>query len=105
MDNLVLRQEESGIVTLTLNQPETRNAISELPMIDALVGTLREADQAQATRVIILTGAGNVFSSGGNVKKMQPGAGLADSRPVRTRGNYRYGIQRIPLFSTALRFR
>lgn len=97
MGNLVLRQDKDAIVTLTLNQPETRNPISELPMIEALLDALHEADADAATRVIILTGAGSAFSSGGNVKKMKQGLGLADAQAVRTRGNYRHGIQRIPL--------
>ncbi|MFN3472622.1 MAG: crotonase/enoyl-CoA hydratase family protein [Blastomonas sp.] len=102
MDDLVLYSREDGIVTLTLNHPETRNAISELPMIEALISALVEADADAATRVVILTASGPVFSSGGNVKKMQAGAGLADAEPVRTRGNYRHGIQRIPLAFEAL---
>lgn len=102
MDDLVLCTREDGIVTLTLNHPETRNAISELPMIEALTSALVEADADPATRVVILTASGSVFSSGGNVKKMQTGGGLADAEPVRTRGNYRHGIQRIPLTFEAL---
>ena len=102
MDDLVLRSKADGIVTLTLNHPETRNAISELPMIDALTSALVGADADPATRVVILTASGLTFSSGGNVKKMQAGAGLADAEPVRTRGNYRHGIQRIPLTFEAL---
>ena len=66
-------------------------------MIDALTNALTDADADPATRVIILTASGSVFSSGGNVKKMQIGAGLADAESVRTLRNYRHGIQRIPL--------
>ena len=97
MDDLVLHENDNGIVILTLNQPKVHNPISELPMVDALSDALRTADADPATRVIILTGAGSSFSSGGNVKKMKPGAGLADALPARTRYNYRQGIQRIPL--------
>jgi enoyl-CoA hydratase/carnithine racemase len=97
MDDLILSEVEDGVVVLTLNQPASRNAISDLPMIEALLCALREADAAPTTQVIILTGAGSVFSSGGNVKKMGPGSGLADAQPALTRGNYRRGIQQIPL--------
>jgi len=48
-------------------------------------------------RVAILTGAGSAFSSGGNVKKMHEGGGLAGALPAQTRRNYKLGIQRIPL--------
>lgn len=95
---LILSETDAqGIVTLTLNAPETRNAISDLPMIEALLAALAAAESDPATRVIILTGAGKAFSSGGNIKKMGAGQGLADALPARTRSNYRQGIQRLPL--------
>jgi len=97
--------DESGIVTLTLNDPDTRNAISDLPMIEALLAAVQAADRDPAARVVILTGAGRAFSSGGNVKKMGarpvPG-GLNDPLPARTRQNYARGIQRLPLAFEAL---
>lgn len=94
--------DADGIVTLVLNDPETRNAISDLPMIEALLAAVTRADQDPATRVILLTGAGKAFSSGGNIKKMGPDGGLSDALPARTRLNYRHGIQRLPLAFEAL---
>ena len=102
MTTLVLREAHDGIVTLTLNQPQMRNPISDRPMVDALVDALRSADADRATRVVILTGAGPAFSSGGNIKTiLEPGA-LADPLPARTRQLYREGIQRIPELFAAL---
>lgn len=101
--SLILKEQRGdGIVSLTLNAPETRNAISELTMIDALLDALQELNGDPAVRVIILTGAGKAFSSGGNIKKMGPGQGLADHMPSNTRQNYKNGIQRIPLAMEAL---
>jgi enoyl-CoA hydratase/carnithine racemase len=97
MSNLVLYELENGIVTLTLNNPSLRNAISDNDMVEALVEALTSADADEATRVVILTGAGTAFSSGGNLKTMRPGTGLASEQPIKTRGNYKRGIQRIPL--------
>ncbi len=93
---------DNGIAVLTLNSPETRNAISEPAMIDALIEALQNANSAPDLRVLILTGAGSAFSSGGNIKKMGPGQGLADNHPATTRRNYQEGIQRIPLAMEAL---
>lgn len=95
-------KDAHGIITLTLNDPETRNAISDLPMVEALLAALEAANADPDGRVIILTGTGKAFSSGGNVKKMGPDQGLAASLPVRTRSNYRQGIQRLPLAFEAL---
>jgi enoyl-CoA hydratase/carnithine racemase len=97
VDNLILEQRDGSIVTLTLNAPERRNPISDLAMIDALEAAIKASDADVSVRVIILTGAGTAFSSGGDIRRMAPGLGLRDDLPVQTRRNYRDGIQRLPL--------
>ena len=93
----VLRTERDGIVTLTLNQPEQRNPISDPNIVDALCSAVEAADAATSVRCVILTGAGSAFSTGGNIKAMRPGGGLVDPAAAATRRNYRQGIQRLPL--------
>lgn len=102
MSPLILRHEDRGIVTLTLNQPDLRNPISDNATIDALIEALSAADRDMTTRVVILTGAGRAFSSGGNIKTMEEGGGLHDALPANTRRNYKNGIQRLPLLFEAL---
>ena len=101
-DPVLFTRGDDGIATITLNRPDTRNAISDLPMIDALLAALDEADRDITIRCVILTGAGSAFSSGGNLKTMAGPGGLADDLPAQTRRNYRTGIQRIPLAMEAL---
>ncbi|TDE35647.1 crotonase/enoyl-CoA hydratase family protein [Antarcticimicrobium sediminis] len=101
--NLILNDtDDHGIVTLTLNDPDTRNAISDAPMIEALIDAVTAAEADSRSRVIILTGAGKAFSSGGNIKKMGAGGGLNDPLPAKTRRNYRTGIQRLPQLFEAM---
>ncbi|MEH6643440.1 crotonase/enoyl-CoA hydratase family protein [Vreelandella glaciei] len=102
MSLVTYEQDVNGIITLTLNDPETRNAISDQPMIEALLAALERAEQDPDARVVVLTAAGSVFSSGGNIKKMGESGGLNDELPARTRRNYREGIQRLPLAFEAL---
>jgi len=92
----LLTAQQDGIVTLTLNAPETRNAISDMAMIDALTAALAALNDDPSVRVAILTGAGSAFSSGGNVKAMAGNSGRAASSPLSNREWYRTGIQRIP---------
>jgi enoyl-CoA hydratase/carnithine racemase len=66
-------------------------------MIDAIVGAVEAADADMATRVVILTGSGSAFSTGGNIAAMKKGGGLHAEQTAQTRRNYRLGIQRIPL--------
>ncbi|MEP7220519.1 MAG: enoyl-CoA hydratase-related protein [Bacteroidota bacterium] len=72
---------ESGVLTLTLNRPESYNACNEQLTTD-LMAALREAEKDPAVRAIILTGAGRAFCSGQDLKDAPaPGAkrSLADS--------------------------
>lgn len=97
MPEPLLYEVDEGIVTLMINRAETRNPISDPDMVEAIVGALARLDADPAARVAIITGAGTAFSSGGNLKAMREGGGLADRLGAITRGNYRHGIQRIPL--------
>ena len=99
---VIYENEPDGIVLLTLNRPELRNPISEPEMVEALLAALDRLERDPQARVAILTGAGKGFSSGGNVNTMKQGAGLNDAQPFRTRGNYKRGIQRLPLAFAAL---
>lgn len=102
MTDHVLYARDGHIVTLTLNQPELRNPVSDDDMVDAILAALARLEIDADARVAILTGAGSAFSSGGNLKKMASGDGLASAAPIRTRRNYLAGIQRLPRAFAAL---
>lgn len=59
--------EQPGIVVLTINRPEARNAIDDNVAI-ALGALLAEFDSSPDLRVCLLTGAGGVFSAGLDLK-------------------------------------
>lgn len=95
--------DDQGIATITLNRADLRNPISDLDLIEALLGTLTQIEDDPNVRCAILTGAGTAFSAGGNLKAMRPDSGgLNASLPARTRRNYKSGIQRLPLAFAAL---
>lgn len=98
----ILEERVDGIVVITLNRPEARNPISDGDMIDALTDALARLDADDSVRAIILTGAGTAFSAGGNLKAMGQPGGLGGDGPVRTREQYRRGIQRLPIAFEAL---
>ncbi|MGH7322437.1 MAG: enoyl-CoA hydratase/isomerase family protein [Candidatus Rokuibacteriota bacterium] len=66
----VLVDRADGIVTVTLNRPEARNALS-LEMRQELESTLQDLGEDSSVRVLILCGAGEHFCAGGDVKLMQ----------------------------------
>lgn len=97
-----LKQERDGaILTLTMDQPETRNALTGNTAVDEFVQVCDEIRRDTSVKAVILTGAGPIFSSGGNVKDMQRFFDEALT-PDAIREEYRQGIQRIPRALTQL---
>ncbi len=66
---LVLRSDDRGIATLTLNRPQQFNAIS-MGMLDALQAALNGIAADSAARVVVITGAGANFCAGHDLKEM-----------------------------------
>ena len=92
----VLFEVRGHVALLTLNRPETRNALSGEAMFAAFENLFEKLNQDQSIRAAILTGAGSVFCSGGNVAEMRDRAGMFAGSPEDIAQNYRQGIQRIP---------
>jgi enoyl-CoA hydratase len=65
----ILTQVEDGIGWISLNRPETRNAINK-GMWDALPGALR-AVQDEGARVAVLQGEGGAFASGADLYELE----------------------------------
>ena len=101
MSEPVRYEQDGGVVVLTLNEPKTRNAISPA-IVEALVAHTERINADLSVGCVILTGAGEGFSSGGNVKQMKERASLFGGTPAEIRRSYLQGIQRIPLAMYAL---
>jgi enoyl-CoA hydratase/carnithine racemase len=86
---------DGPVLTLTMSQPETRNALTGNTAVDEFVQACDEIRRDRGVRVVILTGEGPVFSSGGNVKDMQRFFQQPPA-PDAIREEYRNGIQRLP---------
>ncbi len=61
-------ESEGDVLTLTLNRPEKANALTET-MLTELSGAVGEARE----RVLVLTGAGNIFSAGADLDEVEGG--------------------------------
>jgi enoyl-CoA hydratase/carnithine racemase len=57
------------VATITLNRPEARNAMSD-NLTPALRNMIRTCGESSDVGVLLITGAGNAFCAGGNVKGM-----------------------------------
>ena len=56
-------EKNNGIATVTLNRPDKRNAMS-FALLRELVKVAEKIKKDRSIRVVILTGAANVFSAG-----------------------------------------
>lgn len=91
-----LRVERDGpIVTVTLDSPETRNAIAEPDQSREFVDFCNRMATDRSVRVIILTGAGKAFCAGGDVKMMRDKLGMFAGTPYDQRMAYRTTVQTI----------
>lgn len=90
--SFLLYEQSGAVVTLTMNSVETRNALTGGNAPQEFVDACARIASDMSVRVVILTGAGTVFSSGGNLKHMQE---LFDASPAALRTWYREGIQRV----------
>ncbi len=91
----LLTERRGPVLLLTLNRPERLNAVS-LPLYQALLDALREAEVDPGVRVLVLTGAGRGFCAGADLKAHADGppSGEARRRYVRTAQRVNRRLQR-----------
>ncbi|WP_243374843.1 enoyl-CoA hydratase-related protein [Geotalea sp. SG265] len=88
---------DGRIAVLTFQRNDVRNALTGTALIDDIVRTVNWANREPGVSVLVITGEGKAFSSGGNVKEMQSRSGSFSGSPMEIQDNYRRGIQQIPL--------
>lgn len=64
--NEILTSQHDGVLTIVLNRPQARNAISG-EMVPALTGIMERAQHDTAVRCVVVRGAGEHFTAGGDV--------------------------------------
>ena len=93
---------EQRVATLTFDRDDVRNALTGTTLIDDITRTVEWVNSTPEVSVLVITGAGKAFSSGGNVKEMRDKSGMFGGKPAETQEQYRHGIQRIPLAMQSL---
>jgi enoyl-CoA hydratase len=71
-DSIVLTDRRDGVLLITLNRPDARNAVN-LALAEGLAAALDELDTGDDVQVGVLTGAGKGFSSGMDLKAFGTG--------------------------------
>ncbi len=88
---------KNKVLTLTFNRHDIRNAVTGSDMVNDIVTTVDWANCNKQVSVLIITGAGSAFSSGGNVKDMSEKAGPFAGDVADLEEHYRRGVQQITL--------
>ncbi len=84
----VVTSRDGDVVTLTLNQPDRRNAMT-VELTGAFSAALEDIRADASIRAVVVTGAGSAFCAGGDLSWINPGPGanVPDMR-VKMRGFY-----------------
>jgi 2-(1,2-epoxy-1,2-dihydrophenyl)acetyl-CoA isomerase len=93
MSEQLLFTVTDGIARITLNRPERMNAFT-FEMIDAWTAALQQCRTDDAIKVVLLTGAGNAFCSGGDIVEM---GDRLQHTPEQRKNELFNRIERIPL--------
>lgn len=80
--SFVSREYDQGLLILSLNRPERRNAIS-VELATDLLAAVRDAALDPKARAVLLRGEGGTFCVGGDVKQMDQGKGRDASMEER----------------------
>jgi enoyl-CoA hydratase/carnithine racemase len=67
---ILLRHDDQGVATLTLNRPKQYNALSE-QLLSALQEELDRIEKDASVRVVVIAGAGTAFCAGHDLKQMR----------------------------------
>ena len=80
MSDIVLQHLDQGLLTITMNRADRRNALNA-EMTEGLVEAARRAAEDSGVRAVLIKGAGGTFCVGGDVKAMA----VATPRPLEER--------------------
>ncbi|WP_231939128.1 enoyl-CoA hydratase-related protein [Brevibacterium sandarakinum] len=95
--SLAVEECGDGIELWTLNDPKEGNQVSDSTMVDAIVDNVDRVSRDNEVKCVVLTGAGSVFSAGGNIKEMRDKTGMFSGDVDDIARGYRDGIQRVPI--------
>ena len=72
MENIIISEVKNEVVTITLNRPEKKNALSVI-LRDKISDALNKLSGNSAVKTVVITGTGDVFSAGFDMKEFQKG--------------------------------
>ena len=86
----ILTKTDNGIMHISLNRPEVKNAMS-LALLEDLLAALDEAESDDDVRVIVIRGADGNFSAGADIKDMAAANAAQNAREALHALSCRFG--------------
>ncbi len=96
MSDFLIYEQQGPVVTLTMNQPETRNPLTGNSAVPEFLAAIDRIDADPGVRCVILTANGPSFSAGGDIREMKRQAAPEVSE-MSIRQDYRRGIQKLTM--------
>lgn len=90
-DESIQLARDGAVATLTLNRPDSLNAL-DLAMMDALVGNATALASDDSVRCVVIRGAGRHFMAGGDIRTF---AASLDAPPAQRRQDFARIVQRV----------
>lgn len=81
---MILSHQQQRVLTLTLNRPEARNALST-ECLELLVQHLETADRNESIGAVVITGSEHCFAAGADLRELQQqtvASAIIDQRPL-----------------------
>ena len=93
---MLLRHDDRGVTTLTLNRPAQFNSLS-FAMLETLIAAVDEIARDDSVRVVVLAGEGRAFCAGHDLKEMRGNHELAfQQRLFRLCGKFMMKLTELP---------
>ncbi len=91
----LLYEVQDYVATITLNRPEKMNAFNPT-MLQLWADAIESAGHDEGVRVVVVTGKGRGFCSGGDVSKKEVGGDLFGESLVAGRNGLRHSVHQVP---------
>lgn len=93
----ILLQKDGPVATIAFNRPQRKNAVNP-KTVEELLKALRDVANDNAIRVLVVTGSGGVFCSGGDLQSemFQPKDAIADKIMTARYGDVTFAIRSLP---------
>lgn len=97
MNEFIKYEMTDGVALVTLNSPDTRNALTSETEFGPIEEVCKKIQKDRSVRAVVLTGEGKAFCAGGNIKNMLKRTQDPEAQAIDDRYYYKEGFHRIPI--------